>query len=204
MPPLPTRLRILNYIRDRQAASVGELSRFLKLTGANVRHHLGVLESNGLIEIVGRHKEGRGRPAQVYGLSRRVLGDNLDELALALLQNSLAGKDASSRAEILRQLAERLTAGRGAASSGPLVQRVAAAVGWLNAHHYQAHWEAAASGPRIEFGYCPYAAVVARCPEVCELDRHILETLIGKSARQVGKRDPGAGEERLCTFTLPG
>jgi predicted ArsR family transcriptional regulator len=198
----PTRLRILNFIRSRQAASVREMSRFLKLSGANVRHHLGVLESNALIEVVGRHKDGRGRPAQVYGLSRRILGDNLDALTLALLQNTLSGMDAASRADSLRAIAGRLTGSPAAAFSGPPVQRLVAAVGWLNAHHYQAHWEATAGGPRIVFGYCPYAAVVSRCPEVCELDRYVLEALTGKGAQQVAMRDPNVREDRLCSFRL--
>jgi DNA-binding transcriptional ArsR family regulator len=45
----PTRLRILDYLRKQQSASVHELSISMAMTGANVRHHLAVLESNDLI-----------------------------------------------------------------------------------------------------------------------------------------------------------
>ena len=58
----PTRLRILDYLRKQQTASVHELSSALAMTGANVRHHLSVLESNDLIELISQRREGRGRP----------------------------------------------------------------------------------------------------------------------------------------------
>lgn len=57
MPP-PTRLRILDYLRKRQTASVRELGSALAMTGANVRHHLAVLELNYLIELISQRKEG--------------------------------------------------------------------------------------------------------------------------------------------------
>ncbi len=86
-----TRLRILDYFRKHQTASVRELSRIMEMTGANIRHHLAVLESIELIEIIGMRKEGRGRPRHVYGLSRKVLGDGLDKLAGTLFDVWLGG-----------------------------------------------------------------------------------------------------------------
>jgi predicted ArsR family transcriptional regulator len=62
-----TRLRILDHIRKYQTASVKEMSIQMGMSGANIRHHLAVLENNDLIEVVGMRQEGRGRPRQVYG-----------------------------------------------------------------------------------------------------------------------------------------
>ncbi len=107
MPP-PTRLRILDYLRKQQTASVRELSSALAMTGANVRHHLAVLESNDLIELISQRKEGRGRPVNVYGLSRRVLGDGLDGLAGAMLEVWLKDAPEAVREAGLRSLAQRL------------------------------------------------------------------------------------------------
>src|SRR5512139_2095638 len=89
MMKLTSRLRILEYLRQHQTASVRELGRVLGNTGANIRHHLSVLESNDLVEVIGLRREGRGRPVNLYGLSRHVLGDGLDELCGVLLSERL-------------------------------------------------------------------------------------------------------------------
>jgi DNA-binding transcriptional ArsR family regulator len=47
------RIKILDHLRRYQTASVSELSRVLGVTGANIRHHIAILDSNELIEIVG-------------------------------------------------------------------------------------------------------------------------------------------------------
>ena len=85
----PTRLRILDYLRKQQTATVYELSSALAMTGANVRHHLAMLESNELIEVISQRREGRGRPVNVYSLSRHVLWDGLDGLAGAMFTSLL-------------------------------------------------------------------------------------------------------------------
>jgi predicted ArsR family transcriptional regulator len=51
-----TRFRILEYIRKYQTASVRELSSVMGMSGANIRHHLSLLESNDMVEAVGMRK----------------------------------------------------------------------------------------------------------------------------------------------------
>ena len=137
---LPTRLRILDYLRKQQTASVHELSNALAMTGANVRHHLGVLESNDLIELISQRREGRGRPVNVYGLSRRVLGDGLDGLAGAMLEVWLKDAPQAVREAGLRSVALRL-GGNNIPGSGTLLpRRLTQAVDRLNELHYQARW----------------------------------------------------------------
>jgi predicted ArsR family transcriptional regulator len=107
---MPTsRQKILAYIRKQQTASAMEISRAMKMTSANARYHLEHLEANGLIEVAGqRRKEGRGRPLRVYGLSRTTLGDNLDNLADALLAEFLVNLPSKKREEHLYALSKRL------------------------------------------------------------------------------------------------
>lgn len=197
-----SRLRLLGYIRSHQAATVGELSRYLRLSAADIRHHLSVLESIGLVEVIGQIRDGPGRPAQVFGLSRRVLGDNLDQLSIGLMQAWLQGQGEAERQTSLRLLAGRLTRPLQAAAGAPLVVRLRRAVEWLNNHHYQAHWEASAAGPRIELGYCPYAALLEHCGDICELDRHILETLVHVPIHPLAIRETNTRGERACSFQV--
>lgn len=197
-----TRLRILDYLRKRQTASVRELSRALAMTGANIRHHLAVLESNDLIEAINRRQEGRGRPANVYGLSRRVLGDGLDELAGAMFDVWL--KDAADEVQEagLRSVARRLTGENLPAPNIPVPQRLALAVDRLNELHYQARWEASAAGPRILLGHCPYAEIISRYPELCRMDAYLLELQLILPARQTAKLERSATGLPQCAFIV--
>ncbi|MBE3039038.1 MAG: helix-turn-helix domain-containing protein [Chloroflexi bacterium] len=197
-----TRLRILAHFRKHQTASVRELSRFLGMTGANIRHHLAVLESNDLIEIVGQRKEGRGRPLHVYGLSRRVLGDGLDKLAGTLLDIWLGGAADERQEAGLRSVAEQLAGVTDV--KVPVMKRLARAVERLNELHYQARWEASAAGPRLILGHCPYVAIVADHPELCRMDAFLLETRLGSSVEQTAKLQLSDKGLPFCAFLMVG
>jgi predicted ArsR family transcriptional regulator len=197
-----TRLRILDYFRKHQTASVRELSRLLGMTGANVRHHLAVLESFKLIEIIGMRTEGRGRPLHVYGLSRQVQGDGLDKLSGALFDIWLGGLVGDRREAALRSVAERLADNSEVKIT--VTKRLVRAVARLNELHYQARWEASAAGPRVIFGHCPYAAIVADYPELCRMDAFLLETRLGSTVTQTAKLQLNNKGLPFCAFLKVG
>jgi len=172
------------------------------MTGANIRHHLAVLESNDLIEIVGQRKEGRGRPLHVYGLSRRVQGDGLDKLAGTLFDIWLGGAPDESREAGLRSVAERLAGVTDVKI--PVMKRLIRAVERLNELHYQARWEASAAGARLILGHCPYAAIVADHPELCRMDAFLLETRLGSSVEQTAKLQLSDKGLPFCAFLMVG
>ena len=49
-----TRQRILEYLREYRLASARTLSHAWGMTAANVRHHLGRLAEEGLVEVAGQ------------------------------------------------------------------------------------------------------------------------------------------------------
>ncbi|MBN2385957.1 MAG: ArsR family transcriptional regulator [Anaerolineales bacterium] len=197
---LPTRLRILEYLRTHQTATAAELSAALRMTCSNLRHHLAILVSNDLIEVLGRRREGRGRPERIFGLSRRVLGDGLDMLSGLLLEEWLATASPAERAASLRRMAVRLAGG--GPGSGPLPQRLNAVVQRLNDLHYQARWEAGPAGPRLILGHCPYGAIIDGHPELCRLDALMLEERVGLPALQQAKLERKARGGRQCIFRI--
>jgi len=199
--PLTTRLRILDYLRRHHTATAGDLARFLAMTGANVRYHLAMLEDNQLVEVVGRRHDGNGRPSQVYGLSRHVLGDGLDDLAIAIFEEWLQRLKATEQDAALARLAGRLAGSHPALEQvqKPLPRRLAEAIARLNELHYQARWEAAAAGPKVILGHCPYAAIVSRVPELCRMDVFLLESLLQIPMRQIAHIEPENGEWQ-CVF----
>lgn len=200
---LTTRLRILEYLRKHRTATASELGRALDMTGANVRHHLAVLETNALVRVTGLRREGRGRPVQVYVLSRHVLGDGLDELSAAALAEWLGDLPDEKQEKALKRLAARL-AGDAALSNpgGLLPRRLALTVARLNELHYQARWEAGPLGPRIILGHCPYADIQERVPELCRMDAFLLGQCLGQTVLQVNPGVPGRPGEAGCAFQV--
>ena len=197
-----TRLRIVDYLRKHQTATVRELSRALGMTGANIRHHLVVLESTDLIGVLGQRREVRGRPVNVYGLSRRLLGDALDELSSALLGEWLPSRSEAQREQALRALGRTLGGAETGGQDLPPTKRLAALVARLNELHYQARWEAGPAGPRLILGHCPYAAIIAKHPELCRMDAFLLEQRLGLSAAQTAKLERSARGELFCAFLM--
>jgi predicted ArsR family transcriptional regulator len=199
-----TRARILEYLEANHAISAVELSRALGMTAANVRHHLAVLEEQGLVEVAGQKESGRrGRPTLQYMLAKKGQGHNLDQLAGALFAQILGKREGKSRKKNLKELAARVTAGA-EEPTGSITHRLVSAVHYLNERHYQSHWEARADTPRIIFGQCPYAAIIDEHPELCRMDKHILENLLDAPVEQTAKIAHHPKGPSSCIFVVRG
>ena len=189
---LPTRQKILDYLKRNRSVTSRELARALQMTPANARHHLGILAGDGRVEVVNQRKGGKGRPEKIYRLAGTLAGDNLSTLVDALLTE--AGGTVQMEA-----LGKRI-AGEGKVSGQPLMRRLASTVERLNGMHYQPRWEAGAMGPRVVLGHCPYAAVIERHPELCRMDSALLAKLLDGNVKQTAKLETGAGGLPYCVF----
>ena len=184
------RQKVLAYLMKTRTASAREISRALKMSAPTVRHHLRVLVSDGRLEMTSvRGREGRGRPEKVYSIPRAALGDNLSVLSDALWTEA----GASVKVEAL---AKRL-AGDSNIKSQPVAKRLNLLVEKLNQMNYHARWEAGPQGPRILFGHCPYAAIIAKHPELCQMDAALLKELYGDEMEQIAKIENFQG---VCIF----
>jgi len=184
------RQKVLAYLMKTRATSAREVARVLRMSAPTVRHHLRVLVSDGRLEVMSvRGREGRGRPEKVYSIPRAALGDNLSVLSEALLTEV----GPSVRVEAL---AKRL-AGEANIKSQPVAKRLNLIIEKLNQMNYHARWEAGPQGPRILFGHCPYAAIIGRHPELCQMDAALLQELFGDEMEQIAKIENFQG---LCIF----
>jgi predicted ArsR family transcriptional regulator len=193
MPNLTSRQRVYQYIQSQRAVTAGDISRALRMTPANARHHLDILEQEGLVQTAGvRPAEGRGRQAKIYTMSQPAQGNNLAGLAHALLEEIPPGA--------AQRLAERLV--------GPqpkprhLTLRLAALAQRLNELHYQARWEARASGPIVLLENCPYAAIIDLHPELCQMDAALLEEMLGSQVEQRARLERDRRGGRFCMFQV--
>ncbi len=83
-----------------------------------------------------------------------------------------------------------------------LARLLTAAVQQLNRLGYQARWEAHASAPRLVLGHCPYAAIIAAHPELCQMDAALLEKLARSPATQAEKLAPDNQGLLHCVFLM--
>jgi len=200
--PLQTRQRIVHILEQRETASARELSRLLKVTPSNIRHHISVLIEQGSVKIVG-YKENlsRGRPSAVYSLVQPTLRDNLDTLSRVLLQRLQEDPSPSSQEDVLRWLAQRMADIFPKIVHNP-TQRLYSAIQTLNQLNYHAKWEAHADSPRIMFGHCPYAAILDDHPEMCQVDAYLVECLTGDPSKLIAKRALTLDGHRQCVFRI--
>lgn len=193
------RQKVFAYIQKHRSVSAREIARDLGMTQANARHHLSFLKKDGRIEALGTRSAGikGGRPIKIYGISRNTLGDGLPTLSHHLLEEMLGSVNAHQKAGVLKKLGQRL-ASSGTSGASPMI-RLTETVKHLNKLGYHARWEAHASGPRIILGHCPYAAIIAEHPELCEMDSALLEECLGEPVEQSAKLEGDIGK-RICVF----
>src|SRR3990172_7740073 len=199
---LSTRSQILATLQRYPNSTVEELSRQLQLTRADVRYHINALLKAGqVVQMQQFPKDGhtaRGRPAKSYQLSadsRPAILTHLTDILLDMLQ--------SNEGTNLAELAQRLIPANSLiAAETHAAERLNKAVQIINQHPYQARWEAHASGPQVFFHNCPYAAVIRKHPELCQVDRHILQNLTGLTAHQIRKIDLDGPTATACVFVL--
>ncbi len=201
---LPTRDQILVTLQRYPNSTVEELSRQLQLTRADVRYHINALLKAGhVIQMQRFPKDGhaaRGRPAKSYQLSTESRPDILTRLSAILLDMIQSNADAEACQD---ELARRLILAQ--APSGAethAIGRLNAAIQSINQYPYQASWEAHAGGPQVFFHNCPFAAIIRKHPELCQVDRQILQNLTGLPAHQARKIDLDGPTVPACVFVL--
>lgn len=205
MAPLSNRMRqrFLAHLQKNHSASASELSRVFSVTPSDARHHLRILHSEGLVEIVDLLRNaGKGRPVKVYGPSRLLQGDNLRLLVDGLLKEWLGSMSPRETGPALERLAEHLMGNSSQHDRVPLARKLAHCIDHLNSMHYRSRWEAHASGPRIIFESCPYASVVATHPELCLMDGKLLERYTGGKVEQSAKLEKGSRTNPVCVFSI--
>lgn len=160
-----------------------------------VRTHLEVLHAAGRVQREPGSPKGRGRPPWLYSVThderspRARLAESLLDQLDAAVDPELARAAAERWAATLRGDAEPHTP---AADPDDAVQRVAAELEHLG---FDARVDGI--GDRIELRACPYAALVADRPAICDIHAALLEELLDHSGQPVGLRS-------LDVWTRPG
>jgi len=202
-----TRQQIVDYLQQKRFATPVEISRALRVTPANIRHHLSILVDEGAVEAIGqRPPKGRGRPSMLYAQTQQAHQHNLDGLASALLEIFVMEHTDQEREARLERIASRIRRGGhqvGAGQiGGSLSQRLLMTINRLNQLGYQARWEAHAQAPQVILGQCPFAAIIHKHPELCAMDAKLLAGLTESPVKQTAKLAQDKRGAIHCTFFI--
>ncbi len=193
-----TRGRIVSLLRGT-SLTVDELSQELQLTDNAVRAHLATLERDGLVEQKGS-RPGVRKSHHTFALSQE--GDQLFPKAYDLLLNqlltTLKGRLPVSELEAALEQAGRALAGA-VPQSSDLETRLLAAIRVLAELGGSAVLERCPDRYVIASQACPLARVVCEHPEVCQLARASLETIIGRKVKETCTQ----GAAPKCRFEVP-
>lgn len=199
------RKRILEILKRRKQATVGELARQLEMAPVSVRYHLDILQGDNLIEVGKVQREGSvGRPKQVYTLTGEAddyFPDNFAGLTGGLLRQ-MKGLLSAEQVEkafccMAQEMSQELLAA--APTDESLSRRMNRVVDFLNERGYFARWEEEPNGQSVllHTSNCPYAGIAEQHRELCAMDLELMQNLTGKPCERVFSL---AEEGNACTY----
>ena len=199
-----SRARLVELLHA-EPRSVASIAQELELSEVAVRHHLQILQSEGLVSAETVRRTGRGRPSSLYALTdkaRRLFPDNSAALANELLDFIGDEHGRSELQRFLRWRAER-HAGRygaaleGAASLDERVQRLAAVLseeGFASSADVVTTPDGA-TVLELRQEHCAIKAVAEEHPELCAYEASTFKNLLGA---KLSRRQTIAGGAGAC------
>ncbi len=196
------RTEIVSYIIENQTATAAGLAKTFNVTVANIRYHLKHLLQDDAIEVITNQiLSPRGRPTQIYSLSRKEKSTGLEFLLRSALEEINLIRSDRARKNRLVKLAKIISSSSDY-SNGSMTIKLGEAVKRLNELNFNARWEAHSNSPNILFQNCPYSSLVDSFPILCQLDQYLLEELIGTSVNQKEKLSTNRSAHPICRFTI--
>jgi DeoR family suf operon transcriptional repressor len=192
--------QILQYIQRHGEATVKALQALLDVSATAVREHLAHLQADGLL-AARSVRRGPGRPHLVYTLTAKahsLFPKQYDQL-ITLLLRELSDRDGPHELEqLLDRISRRLAheyadrmAGTDVAARLDELRRL------LEQRGVPA--EVPPDGESIHLFACPYHDVAHAHPEVCSMERQMIEYVLGE--KLVLEQSIREGSHR-CRFSL--
>ncbi len=191
-----TRRHILEILKERKEATIDEIvvelsDRIGKITAVTVRHHLEILRGDGLVAAPSvRRRSAPGRPQYVYTLTERaaeLFPNNYVGLATGLLEQIKVRLPADKVEEIMEGMADTMVSAA-MIPDAPIEVRLDHAVAFLNNNGYTAAWSRERDGHVLSVVNCPYEQISCSNCEVCKMDKHLIEGLVGMPAERISWR----------------
>ena len=205
-----SQLDIVKLIRRNGTVTVDELSRALRMTTVAVRHHLDVLEAEGLLFSETERREAanggtrRGRPRLVFHLTEAaddLFPKNYSGLVQIILEHLESSGGAESVDEVFSarrlrlevDLVQRL-------ECQELAKRVSALAELQDRSGYMADWESADDGSFLLREHnCAICKVARRFPQACDSELQLISNVT--QAEVVREQHLGSGDS-VCSYRI--
>ncbi len=198
------RNHIVEILKENGTATVAELAEELGMAQVSVRHHLDILVGEDLVESAGvRRRNGAGRPSQIYALTSqasKLFPQRHQVLANEMLAAMKTLLPAAEVEGVLLRLADKTVQDAPTARPDqPVEDRLEQVAEFLSDKGYTARWDVSDGYYRLFTCNCPYAGVSEHNPELCEMDRSMLERLVPEGVRRETRIADGSPR---CTYVL--
>jgi predicted ArsR family transcriptional regulator len=192
--------KILAYLQRHGEATIRELEHLLEISTTAVREHLMHLEARGLIGTR-LARQGPGRPKLVYSLrpsAHELFPKEYGTLVTLLLRELSSRQDAQQLQSLLDAVGERLAREYGIqVGTGSLDQRLARLQALLVERGIPTDLQ---QGERtLQLFACPYHDAAREHAEICSMERHMFEQVLGTDMQLEGTIREG---KRHCSFIV--
>jgi predicted ArsR family transcriptional regulator len=200
-----TRHRILEILKEKNQATVEQLSDLLELTPVTIRHHLDILRGEGLIGApIAQRRSGPGRPQYAYALTEAAsdfFPKNYHNLAGMLLDEIRDSFSPAELDQIVNRVADRMAAQAPSARTKKRGQEILSeTVRYLNDKGYVARWEKTQDGKFVlHTCNCPYERVAQDHSEVCIIDAKLIRQLVGLPLQRLTHMAKG---DESCSYVV--
>jgi DeoR family suf operon transcriptional repressor len=192
--------KIVEYLQRNAEGTVKDFAALLEVSATAVREHLVHLQADGMV-VARAERRGPGRPRLIYGLSEKaqsLFPKQYDRLISLLLRELIALEGTDKVDQILDRVSQRLAVEYADRMQGT---DVSARLGELRRLLEQrgVPAEVAPAGDGIRLFACPYYDVAHLHPQVCSMERQMIEYVLGEKLELQNSIREGA---HSCVFTL--
>lgn len=192
--------QILQHLQRNGEATVKELAALLGVSSTAARDHLVHLQAEGLIEARSE-RYGPGRPRLVYTLSEQARSrfpKQYDRLITGLLRELIALEGPDKVGQLLERVSRRLADEYSDRMAGTgMEERLGELRGLLELRGVPA--EVAEGGDGISLFACPFYDIAQDHPEVCSMERQMIEYVVGEKLALESTIREGA---HTCRFVV--
>ncbi len=181
-----TREKIISSLLAHPDSTINDLAEAVKINGISVRHHLTNLQADGLVAAE-EERHGVGRPRLVYKLTdlgMEKFPTNYLKLTNRLLDQLKTILPPEKVNDLFAEVALNLAKGyKEDIAKLPIEDQLNAVKAILSQEGFIIEWEKKGKDYLIRNISCPYYHVGLAHPEVCNIDRTIISTLLSRPVK---------------------
>lgn len=181
-----TRENIIHTLLKHPGSTINELAEVVGINGISVRHHLTNLQAEDIVTTQ-EQRHGVGRPRMVYMLTEKGM-ERFPTNYLRLTNRILEQVKQVLPEEEIKKLFSNMAANLVASykkdlANLPIEQQLDYVKDTLLKEGFIIEWERSGENYIIRNVSCPYYHVGLNHPEICNIDRTIISTLLNKKLR---------------------